>query len=155
MAEYAPPGRITLERDGAVAVLTLDDPARRNALNEHSYAEIAEHCDAIDGDRAIGALIVRGAGGHFCSGVVREILDSTASDPLREDHFAVLCSIYDAVARVGAVQVPVIAAVRGAAVGAGLNLALAADVRVAATDAKLISGFLQIGMHPGGGTSTC
>jgi enoyl-CoA hydratase len=151
VGDQAPPGRITLERDGAVAILTLDDPARRNALNENSHAEIAEHCAAVDGDPGIGAVVLRGAGGHFCSGAVRGILDSTASDPLREDHFALLCSIYDAVVRVGALQVPVVAAVRGAAVGAGLNLALAADVRVVSADVQLLSGFLRIGLHPGGG----
>jgi enoyl-CoA hydratase len=143
---------VTLERDGGVALLTIDDPARRNALGEDALALVSAHCDTIDADPAIGALVVRGAGGHFCSGAVRGLLAGAGADPLRDDNYALLGSIYEAVARVGAVRVPVVAAVRGAAVGAGLNLALAADVRVVARDAKLVSGFLAIGMHPGGGS---
>jgi enoyl-CoA hydratase len=144
--------RVSLEREAAgVAVLTVDDPARRNALAADSCELISTACAEIDADGSIGALVVRGAGGHFCSGAVRGILEQAGADPLREDNFALLGAIYDAVARVGSVRVPVIAAVRGAAVGAGLNLALAADVRVVAQDATLISGFLAIGMHPGGG----
>ncbi len=145
------PQLVGLQREGAVALLTLDDPARRNALGEEAVALIETHCDTVDADATIGAMVVRGAGGHFCSGAVRGILEQAGPDPLREDNFARLCSIYDAVARVGRVRVPVIAAVRGAAVGAGFNLALAADLRIVAEDASLISGFLSLGMHPGGG----
>lgn len=142
---------VTLERSGPVALLTLDDPGRRNALGYDSYDQIADCCREVDEDRELGAMVVRGAGGQFCSGAVRSLLADTASDPLREDNFALLSSIYDAVERIGRMQVPVIAAVRGAAVGAGFNLALVADLRIVADDARLTSGFLQIAMHPGGG----
>jgi len=142
---------ITLERSGSVAILTIDDPAHRNALGHDALAQMENRCREVDEDESIGALIVRGAGGHFCSGALRSILEDTGIDPLREDNFALLTSIYEAVARVGRVKVPVIAAVRGAAVGAGFNLALAADLRIVAENARLTSGFLRIGIHPGGG----
>jgi enoyl-CoA hydratase len=60
-------------------------------------------------------------------------------------------AVYESFIRVGSLKVPVIAAVRGAAIGAGMNLLLAADVRVVAENARLLSGFLRIGIHPGGG----
>jgi enoyl-CoA hydratase len=62
--------------------------------------------------------------------------------------------IYEAFARVGRIASPTIAGARGAAVGAGLNLLLATDARIVATDARLFSGFLPLGLHPGGGHFT-
>ncbi len=142
---------IWLEREGPVATLTLSDPARRNAFGAATYAQMRQACDEVDEDQSIGALVVRGDDGHFCSGADRALLADVGRDPVETENYAVLSSIYAAVARVGQLTVPVVAAVRGAALGAGLNLALAADVRVVAEDCRLMSGFAPIGMHPGGG----
>lgn len=146
-------GTIGLERvaDGRVALLTLSNPSMRNAFGAASFAQMTEVCDEIDADPALGAVVVRGEGGHFCSGADRALLAEAGRDPLHSDNFEILSSIYNAVARVGRVEVPVIAAVRGAAIGAGFNLALSADVRIVADDARLMSGFVPIGMNPGGG----
>ena len=65
--------------------------------------------------------------------------------------YAGLGAVYRSFARVGELEAPTVAAVRGGAVGAGLNLMLATDVRIVARDAKIISGFIPIGLHPGGG----
>jgi len=108
-------------------------------------------CDEVDSRPNLGALVLRGADGHFCSGADRALLAKAGEDPLHSKNYALLSSIYNAVARVGGVKVPVIAAVRGAALGAGLNLALAADVRIVADTARLMSGFVAIGINPGGG----
>jgi enoyl-CoA hydratase len=59
--------------------------------------------------------------------------------------------VYTAFRRIGTLAVPTVAAVRGAAVGAGLNLALSTDLRIVSTSARLMAGFLRIGLHPGGG----
>jgi len=142
---------IILQRDGAVASIIINDPMRRNALGRETFSLISTYCDEIDRDLSCGALVIRGAEGHFCSGAVRSILEEAGADPLQTANFSLLSSIYDAVARVGSVKVPVIAAVRGAAVGAGFNLALAADVRIVSQTARLVSGFAPIGIHPGGG----
>jgi len=143
-----------LEREGRVALITLDAPARRNALTPAMAADLCEACDAADADPGVGAVVVRGAGGSFCAGAELETLSAIALDPAEDGRFAALSLIYSAFARVGELRVPTIAAVRGAAVGAGLNLALTADLRIASPDARLMAGFLAIGVHPGGGCLT-
>ena len=145
---------VTLERDGRVAVITLNAPGRRNALTPAMAAELSEACNAADGNPGVGAVVVRGAGGCFCAGAELETLSVIAQDPAEDGRFAALGSIYSAFARVGELGVPTIAAVRGAAVGAGLNLALSTDLRIASPDAHLTAGFLAIGVHPGGGSLT-
>src|SRR6478609_4385152 len=104
-----------------------------------------------DRDQQVGAAVIKGAGGTFCSGAERGHLDEVGRDPVEENRYAALGGIYRAFTRVGQLEMPTIAAVRGAAVGAGINLMLATDLRVVAEDARLISGFLRIGLHPGGG----
>lgn len=79
------------------------------------------------------------------------MLAQAAVDPADDHSFRVVEGLYQAFVRVGAVQTPTIAAVRGAAVGAGMNLMLAPDLRVVAHDARLLSAFARIGVHPGGG----
>lgn len=144
-------GAIHLERDGGVAVITLDRPHKRNALGPGMPERILAICDEIDGDPSIGAAVVRGTGDAFCAGADRAVLDQAGEDPTRADLFELLGSVYRAFMRVGSLAVPVIAAVRGAAVGAGVNLVLAADLRIVAEDARLLAGFQRIGLHPGGG----
>jgi len=143
---------IRLERrDGGVAVLTLDASGRRNALTVEMAEHLVDACEELDADRAVGAVVVRGEGGFFCAGGDRATLEAAGEDPADPSVYAGLSAVYRSFARVGLLQAPTIAAVRGGAVGAGLNLMLATDLRVVARDAKLISGFLPIGLHPGGG----
>ncbi len=151
MNAKASEAKIKLAFDGAVAILTIDDLPRRNALGLDSYSLINNYCKVVNDDEAIGALVIRGAGGHFCSGAVREVLQDYGADPLATENFKILSSIYDAVFRLGDLKVPVIAAVRGSAVGAGFNIAMVADIRIVAKNANFLSGFASIGMHPGGG----
>jgi enoyl-CoA hydratase len=106
-----------------------------------------------EADSSVGALVVTG-GAHFCAGAVREVLAGVGQDPARDAAYRDLETIYQAFTTIGTVEIPTVAAVRGAAVGAGLNLALAADLRIVSLTAKLIPGFAQIGIHPGGGHFT-
>jgi enoyl-CoA hydratase len=138
-------------RDDGVALLTLEAPGRRNALTVEMAEELVDACDQLDSDRHVGAVVVRGEGGFFCAGGDRATLAAAGSDPAHPEAYSGLSAVYRSFARVGLLEAPTIAAVRGGAVGAGLNLMLAADLRVVARDAKLISGFLPIGLHPGGG----
>jgi enoyl-CoA hydratase len=103
---------------------------------------------------AIGAAVITGADGHFCSGAQRDTLARAGRDPAGDEAYRDISAIYDAFLRVGTLAVPTVAAVCGAAVGAGLNLMLAADLRIVAHDARLISGFTGNGLHPGGGHFT-
>ena len=130
-------------RDG-VAMITLDDPDRRNAVSLAMNAELRTLVDDLDACDDVGALVVTGAGRAFCAGAdLGELRASGDTDGLSE--------IYSGFLAIAHARKPAIAAVNGAAVGAGLNMALACDLIVAARSARFDSRFLQIGIHPGGG----
>lgn len=142
---------VNLERADGVATLILDAPDRRNALTLSMARELAAACDEIDADTSVGAVVVRGSGGYFCAGGDRQTLAEAGRDPAAPEAWEGIGDVYRSFARVGELQPPTIAAIRGGAVGAGVNLAFATDLRVVANDAMIISGFLPIGLHPGGG----
>ena len=96
-------------------------------------------------------MVVRGAGGFFCAGGDRATLAEAGHDPAAPETYAGIGAVYRSFARVGELEPPTVAAVRGGAVGAGLNLMLATDLRIVGRDARIVSGFLPIGLHPGGG----
>jgi enoyl-CoA hydratase len=127
-----------------VAIVTLNDPERRNALNLEMVDEIVETFDRLEADTNVGAVVVTGAAPAFCAGAdLGHLGGSSQRTGLR--------SVYEGFLRVGRSPLPTLAAVNGAAVGAGMNLALVCDVRVAARRAKFDTRFLQLGLHPGGG----
>ena len=129
-----------------VGLLTLNDPGRRNALTSPLVAEIVAAVDALEADPGVGALVVTGAAPAFCAGA--DLSDLGQSRDSREDG---LRSIYQGFLAVAHSTLPTIAAVNGAAVGAGMNMALGCDVRLAGRRAKFDTRFLQLGLHPGGG----
>lgn len=126
-----------------VATLTLNNPAERNTLTAPMVAEIIAAMDRIESDEEIGALVVTGAAPAFCAGANLGNLQTTDGGGLR--------NIYEGFLRIARSPLPTLAAVNGAAVGAGMNMALGCDVRIAARRAKFDTRFLQIGLHPGGG----
>jgi len=134
---------VRLEHRDGVAVITLDAPARRNALTLPMAARLAELVAACEADETVGAVVITGAPPAFCAGA-----DLTALGEAREQG---LRDIYQGFLAVASCSLPTIAAVGGAAVGAGLNLALACDVRIAGPKARFDARFLQLGIHPGGG----
>jgi enoyl-CoA hydratase len=135
--------KVRVQFDGPVATITLDDSDRRNALTIDLVDEIVATFDALEADDTTGAVVITGAPPAFCAGADLSDLGSSHEKGLRR--------IYDGFLRVSASTIPTIAAVNGPAVGAGMNLALACDIRLAAESARFDSRFLQLGIHPGGG----
>jgi enoyl-CoA hydratase len=144
-------GSVELVRDGAVAAITLRQPEIRNALNLTMAAQLQAICSEIDDDDSIGCVVIRGADGTFCSGADTSVWDTAFADPAHDRAYDEIDQMYASFVRVGELKPPTVAAIRGAAVGAGLNLALATDLRIVAADARLLAGFLKARVHPGGG----
>ncbi len=142
---------VELEWDGGVAVVTLNAPGRRNALTPQMAVELIAVLDEVDARPEAGALVLWAEGKSFCAGGDVQTLVEAGHDPAAPDAYAGMGSIYDCFYRLGQVRTPTVAAVRGSAVGAGMNMLLAADLRIIAHDARLLCGFLKRGIHPGGG----
>jgi enoyl-CoA hydratase len=143
-ADEAPSSSVELAVDEGVAVVTLADPGRRNALGTDMVAAMCSAFDQIEADDAVGAVVVTGAPPAFCAGAD---LSSLGGERKREG----LLAIYESFLRIARCPLPTIAAVNGAAVGAGMNVALACDVRLAGESARFDTRFLQLGIAPGGG----
>ena len=142
---------VLLDVRDSVAVLTLSGPESRNAVTAKMNRQISAACRTINEDHTIGAAIVRGADGTFCAGSNRGEWSGSRRDPAEAEAFERSTVVYQMLLDVGGLEVPTVAAVRGAAVGGGFNLALACDVRVVSMTARLVGGFLSNGLHPGGG----
>lgn len=136
---------VLIHVEDRVAVLTVNDPERRNAVTFEMSAALRHAVDAAEANPDVHAVIVTGAGKAFCAGADLSALGSATEDGLRK--------IYDGFLAVANCALPTIAAVNGAAVGAGLNLALAADVRIAGPAALFDPRFQKLGIHPGGGAT--
>ncbi|MBV9163810.1 MAG: enoyl-CoA hydratase [Pseudonocardiales bacterium] len=138
---------VLIERRGSVAVLTVSDPARRNALNLELSDRLARAVAACDGDQSVRAVVITGAPPAFCAGADLGVLTAAGESGSAAD----LHRIYAGFLAVANAALPTIAAVNGPAVGAGLNLALACDLRLVGPGALFDARFLQLGIHPGGG----
>ncbi|MGE2733087.1 enoyl-CoA hydratase [Mycolicibacterium vaccae] len=128
-----------------VALITINDPDRRNAVTAEISAALRAAVESAEADPDVHAVIVTGAGKAFCAGADLTALGAATEDGLRV--------IYDGFLAVADCALPTIAAVNGPAVGAGLNLALAADVRTAGPAAMFDPRFQKLGIHPGGGAT--
>jgi enoyl-CoA hydratase len=136
--------------DGGVRLLTLTDPERRNAMGDEMGAEILATVGALGADPEARVLVVTGEGKAFCAGADLPALFGDPDRPVAETH-ARLQAYYRAFLAVHELPIPTVAAVNGPAVGAGLNLAMACDLRVAGPAATFGATFARIGLHPGGG----
>jgi enoyl-CoA hydratase len=140
-----------LEVIDGVHVLTLADPAKRNAVGFEMAAELVRGVDGLAADPEVRALVVAGEGPAFCAGA--DFPDVFGEVRPTAEMRAALRRYYECFLRIRALPFPTFAAVDGAAIGAGLNLALSCDVRVASPRAKFGATFTRIGLHPGGGCS--
>lgn len=145
-------GHIEIDSPAAgVTRITLANPGKANALSPPMASELLDTYAAITADTDCGCVIIRGAGQHFCSGGDRSFLSGLASNPLEPDHYQRNDTVYRSFFELSKLPVPTVAAVRGGVVGAGVNLMLAADIVIVAETARIIGGFSQLGIHPGGG----
>lgn len=142
---------VRVTRHGAVAVMTIDNIQVKNALTAEICREMVTRFDEIDSDESLGCMVIQGANGTFCSGADTRTWEEAFDDLASERAMDEADTTYRSFFRLGHMRIPTIAAIRGAAVGAGLNLALACDLRIIARDARVIAGFLKAGIHPGGG----
>jgi len=131
---------VVIEVSSGVAWLTLARPATRNRLDEELMCALTEACDAIEHDDAVRAVVLAGAGRHFCAGLPRAMAWPPSSWP-------------DAIAAVAGVGKPVVACLDGTVGGWGVALALACDIRLAATTALLRLDEVPRGHLPGGGVT--
>lgn len=134
---------VLAEIHAGVATITLNNPGERNTLTAELVTEICAAMDRFEADDSVHAIIVTGASPTFCAGANLGNLAEATGESLK--------AIYEGFMRVARSPLPTIAAVNGAAVGAGMNLALCCDVRLAGVSAKFDTRFTQIGLHPGGG----
>lgn len=139
---------VETRRDGHVAIVTFARPPYNFAdlaLIEGIGAAFAE----ADADRDVRAIVLRSEGRVFCAGA-----DLVNANPVAEPQaVGTRNPFYVAAAKLFAVETPVVAAIQGSAVGAGLGLALVADFRVACPEARFVANFVRIGFHPGFGIS--
>lgn len=142
-------------RDDGVAVLTLDDPDRRNAMTEAMGDALAERCAELAADPDLRVVVLTGTPPAFSAGGDLDMLEDLGRRAREEgfDATPFMRAFYLRFLTVRELPVPVIAAINGHAVGAGLCVALACDLRIVADEAKVGLNFARLGLHPGmGGT---
>jgi len=146
---------LLVERDGPIVTATLNRPQERNAISEAEHiAEIQAFCDQVRADEGIKAVVLTGAGSAFCAGGnVKKMRDRTgmfAGSPyqLRNSYRSGIQLIPMALYEL---ETPVVAAINGPAIGAGLDLACMCDVRIAADTAIFAESFVKLGIVPGDG----
>jgi enoyl-CoA hydratase/carnithine racemase len=140
------------ERDGTTQVLTIHGPETRNTLSEPLIVAAIEALGTAEGDREVRAVVLRGAGEHFCAGGNLQGL-MARREAGREAQARMLELLHRWIETLHSFPKPVIAAVEGAAAGAGFSLVLACDLVVAAEDARFMLSHAKLGLSPDGGAT--
>jgi enoyl-CoA hydratase/carnithine racemase len=144
--------KVHVVREGAIATIVLDDPARKNAMSVDLGDALRERVRELSGDSTLRAAVITGAGGAFSAGGDLSMLDrlrSSSQDEARTfmlEFYARYLSVLD-------LGVPLVAAVEGPAIGAGLAVALACHITIVDEDAKLALNFASLGLYPGMGST--
>ncbi len=137
---------------GEIAELVLMRPAARNAMTDAMGAEIRRAVEELNADATVRVVLVRGEGEAFSAGGDLSMLAARAKLPEAENRVA-MRRFYGDFLSVRALRVPTLAVIGGPAIGAGLCLAMACDLRVAAAGVKLAASFVRLGLHPGMGAT--
>ncbi len=138
-----------------VALVTLNRPESLNALNAQLGADLGAALRAVSSDTSVRAIVLAGAGRGFCAGGDLKEMAAGLANPRASSSALVdiLRNFHDVVSFMQNIDKPVIAAVHGPAVGAGMSIALACDLRVASEDATFSQAFVRIGLSPDGGST--
>jgi enoyl-CoA hydratase/carnithine racemase len=136
---------ITVSKAGFVATVTFNRPPN-NHVSVPLMRDLADTLEALDQDPDVRAVVLASEGKPFCAGA-----DLVSSDGIAGKGMGGINQLYDQAVRLFSIETPMVAAVQGAAVGAGLGLALVADFRVAAHEARFTANFVKLGFHPGFG----
>ncbi|WP_316148926.1 oxepin-CoA hydrolase, alternative type [Cupriavidus sp. BIC8F] len=146
------PAQLLSHRVDSTLVLTISNPEARNALHPDIYAASQQALDQAAADDSVRAVIITGADGIFCAGGNLNRLLGNRSQP-REVQAASIALLNGWVESLHAFPKPIIAAVEGAAAGAGFSVVLACDFVVAASNAKFVMAYVSVGLTPDGGGS--
>jgi enoyl-CoA hydratase/carnithine racemase len=136
--------------DSSIATITLDRPKRKNAFTLPMIDAWVDCLRTAGGDDAVRVIVVTGAGDSFCSGVDLSALDAVEATPLGRKRL-LMDRIHQVALALDDLDKPVIAAMVGVAVGAGLDMALLCDMRIAGRSARLSEGYIKVGLVPGDG----
>lgn len=144
------PAELRIERFGPTLLLTLSDPPTRNTLSPQIYAAFIEALNYADAQDDIRSLVLTGDAGQFCSGgnLQRLVANRAAGPAVQTESIE---RFHELVEALRVFPKPVLAAVEGAAAGAGFSLALACDLLVAARDARFVLSYGRVGLSPDGG----
>jgi 2-(1,2-epoxy-1,2-dihydrophenyl)acetyl-CoA isomerase len=150
----APAGGVILEqRHDGIATLVMNRPEKLNALNTELATELNAALERVGADESVRVVVITGAGKAFCAGGDLALIGKGRQSGKTEELEPLLRSGMHAVLKMRTMSQPVIAAVNGAAAGAGMNIALAADIRIAAEEATFGQNFAKVGLFPDfGGT---
>ncbi len=144
---------IEVTLDSGIATVTLDRPEKLNAFAGHMRRDLAEALEHAGGERAVRVVVVTGAGRGSCAGADVNFMDELMRRDDVEEFTRLLGAGRRVLTAIRQMTKPVIASVNGPAYGAGFNLALACDLRVAAESASFSQSFVKVGLHPDwGGT---
>lgn len=145
---------VLYSQDGSIVTLTLNEPETRNALSDAIIEALVAACGRVNSDLGVSCVIVTGQGRSFSSGGNVKEMERRAGE-VRESPAAMRRSYQQGIQRVPLalfnLEVPTIAAVNGHAIGAGLDLSLACDIRIAAEGAQFAESFLRVGIVSGDG----
>lgn len=143
---------VLVRREGAVLVLAIHTPGKRNAISPGLYGALTEALTAARTDDAIGAVVLTGADGYFCSGGDLNVL-ATRRQMTLEQRRENLELLHGFIRLLRDFPKPLVAAVEGGAAGAGLSMALGCDLLVAARDASFSVAYVKVGLTPDGGAT--
>lgn len=141
---------LTTIDEAGTATITLNDEQNLNAMSEAMAVAFKDAVQALRAHEGLRAVVLRGAGRSFSAGGHLEMLKAKQQKTERENHAGML-EFYNSFLSITSLNVPIVAAMHGAAVGAGLCVACAADIRIATDSTKLGFTFLKLGLHPGMG----